>query len=348
MKIFMISNMYPSKHNPTYGIFVKNFENSLISEGCEFPYKAIIGDRDKNLLKRTINYLYFFIKVITYYNNKDYDLIYVHYIAHSLLPFLFVRKCIHKPLVINAHGSDVFPRTTIGKLIQKIVTPIVKQADLIVVPSAFLKKNVEALFEINEKRIFVSPSAGINTELFRPVVPGKQNGIFTIGYVSRIEQGKGWDTLLNAIKILKEKGFDNYKVLVIGGGSKKGELFSMVQRNQLQDVVKLVGIVPHEELTYWYHRMDVFVFSTELPESLGLVGLEAMACGVPVIGSDIGALKDYIKDGINGQLFKPGDARQLALFVESFSELTEAKKKHCKSNPEKRHCNIILKMWLLD
>lgn len=58
--------------------------------------------------------------------------------------------------------------------------------------------------------------------------------------------------------------------------------------------------------------MDVFVFPTKLEESLGLVGLEAMACGVPVIASRIGGLTDYIQEGVNGCFFEPGVPISLA------------------------------------
>lgn len=65
------------------------------------------------------------------------------------------------------------------------------------------------------------------------------------------------------------------------------------------------------------------IFPTMLYESLGLVGIEAMACGCPVIGSDIGCLPEYIKEGITGFLFEPGNSHELAERIVDFYKLTE-------------------------
>lgn len=65
-------------------------------------------------------------------------------------------------------------------------------------------------------------------------------------------------------------------------------------------MIKYIGPIPYHSLPEIYCTLDLFIFPTCLEESLGLVGLEAMACEVPVIGSYIGGLKDYIKDKENG------------------------------------------------
>lgn len=65
------------------------------------------------------------------------------------------------------------------------------------------------------------------------------------------------------------------------------------------------------------------IFPTMLYESLGLVGIEAMACGCPVIGSNIGCLPEYIKDGITGFLFESGNSHELAERITYFYKLTD-------------------------
>jgi hypothetical protein len=104
--------MYPSKDYPFYGIFVKNFENQLIAEGFEFE-KAVIKGRGRTKLEKLKKYFQFFVDVFK-----------------ALLIF---KKNSLKPLVVNAHGSDLFPVKKIGHLIQKIITPIIKKADMVVV-----------------------------------------------------------------------------------------------------------------------------------------------------------------------------------------------------------------------
>jgi glycosyltransferase involved in cell wall biosynthesis len=311
MKVLLISNMYPSESNPTYGVFVKTFENQLVKEGFEIK-KAVISGRARSRLNKFYKYLLFFRDVFSSVKNGEYDLIYVHYINHSLLPLIFVKRKPKTALVVNAHGSDVVTTTRLSLLVQKIVAPIIKEADLLVVPSEYFKNIVYEKFSVSKDRLFVSPSGGINLSFFRPLNIRKINGIHTIGYVSRIDKGKGWDTLLFAVKQLLQCNITDFKVLMIGCGEQLGEFKAMIKDLDLIDHIDYLGEIPHDSLPQYYNRMDVFAFTTRRYESLGLVGLEAMACGVPVVGSEIGGLKSYIKPGINGEFFEPGNATDLA------------------------------------
>ncbi len=327
MRIFLVSNMYPSKLYPVYGIFVKNFETLLNSEGCDFSRKAVLRGRSKNLILRSMNYISFASKIFYIVIRNDYDVMYVHYVGHSLIPLLFIRVFVRKPLVVNAHGSDVLPTTKLGYFIQHLVAPIVRGANLVVVPSQYFKEMVVERYQIDERNVYVSPSSGIDTKLFKPGsdVPHE---IFTIGYVSRIDQGKGWDILLNAVKIIRDMRSYKFRLLIIGGGSEEKELRNMVSQYSLHDQVELVGVVKHDKLPDWYRKMDVFVFpTTRSAESLGLVGLEAMSCGVPVIGSDIGGLKGYIEGGFNGELFAVGDEEALIVMLQKFLSLSDIEMK---------------------
>lgn len=322
LNIFLISNMYPSSKSPTCGIFVRNIVDALKDQGCRFPCQATIGVRESRAWKKVFNYFRFFFQVVFLAKTCEYNLIYAHYIAHSLVPLSCIRHGLKAPLILHAHGTDVFPRNILGRWIQRLVTPVIRQADLIVVPSLFLQKNVMERFGIGAEKIFISPSAGVDTRLFSSRPGEKKKEMFTIGYISRIEHGKGWDTLLDAVAILRAAGAVKFEVLVIGMGSREKELQALARKHKLQDVVRLVGMVPHGELPSWYHKMDVFVFPTQLPESLGLVGLEAMACGIPVVGSNIGALREYILDDVNGWLTEPGSPLGLAMAIQNFFTLS--------------------------
>jgi len=317
-KILLISNMYPSKNDPTYGTFVHTFKIQMENEQFDMTQSALIRGSGKNAFEKIVKYIKFFKDVIILIRQNDYDLIYVHYIGHSLLPLLFVRNIIRKPLVLNAHGSDVLPTNRLKKYIQKLVTPIIKNANLIVVPSAYFQNIIHHKFQIEKNRIFISPSGGIDIDTFRPLDRKKNSSVFTIGYVSRIEEGKGWDILLKATKGLLKQGIKNFKVLLIGGGSKQAELIEMIENMCLDRYVDYIGKVPHKELINHYNKMDIFAFTTTMSESLGLVGLEAMACGVPVIGSDIGGLPSYIQNGYNGELYEAGNIHQLETILKKF------------------------------
>lgn len=319
MQILLISNMYPSKDYPFYGIFVKNFENQLMKEGFKFE-KAVIKGRGKTTTKKLKKYFQFFLDVFRYLKKDKYDLIYVHYVGHSLLPFLLFKRNISKPLVVNAHGSDILSDSKIGRIIQKMVTPIIKKSNMVVVPSDYFKSIIEKKFFIHGANIFISPSGGIDTNLFRPMSL-EQHKNFTIGFVSRIDRGKGWDILLEAVYLLKEKNL-NFKVILIGSGEQNSAMLNTISKLGLKSEVEWLGAKHHDELPYYFNQMDIFVFpTTRLAESLGLVGLEAMACGVPVVGSNIGGLPSYISDGLNGKLFEAGNSKELAKCIEFFMKM---------------------------
>lgn len=331
MKILLISNMYPTKSQPSYGIFVKNFEDNLLLEGFSF-HKAVISGRGQNSVEKLKKYLKFFIDTFNALRNEHFELIYVHYIGHSLLPILFLQKYVKKPLVINAHGSDVFFASKLGAIIQKLILPVIKKSDLIVVPSSYFANVVRREFDLENERIFVSPSAGIDVSLFKPFELVNSNQVFTIGYVSRLDEGKGWDTLLDSVHLLAAENVKKFKLLMIGGGSQKDLMVKKIDELHLKNHIEYLGPKPHNELVNYYNKMDLFVFPTRMAESLGLVGLEAMASGVPVIGSNIGGLKGYIKSGINGELFEPSNSADLAKKIQKFMEFDEKKMRAYKIN----------------
>ena len=320
IKVLLISNMYPSLEHPSYGIFVRNFEDNITNYGFHFD-KAVIRGRGKGLIEKFGKYVSFFFSIRKQLNNESYDLIYIHYINHSLIPLLFLKNKTKGRLIVNAHGSDVFTKGIIGSLIQRIVRPVVRGADYVVVPSPYYRDVVVEKFKIGVSKIIVYPSGGVNLELFRKKSQDRKKGLFTIGFVSRIDVGKGWDTLLKAVKILVDRDVKDISVLIVGTGAQEYELQLMIEELELKDIVQFAGGLAQSMLVEYYSKMDVFVFPTLLQESLGLVGIEAMACGVPVIGSKIGGIEGYIKPGYNGTMFKPGDHNELADKIEAFVKM---------------------------
>jgi len=325
MKILLISNMYPSISSPGYGVFVQNFENGIVECGGILN-KVVIRGKGKNKLEKIFKYIIFFYDTYKALLRKDYDAIYVHYIAHSLLPLVLISPLLKKTLILNAHGEDVLIDTKLGVLIKKIVTPLIQKANMIVVPSEYFKLEVMEKFSIEKNKIFISASGGIDTTLFRPIEDLKSNALFTIGYVSRIDEGKGWDTLLLATKELKNQIAMPFKVIIIGGGVQEDTLRTMIIQLELQNEIEYLGAIRHDVLPTYYNKFNLFAFTTRLAESLGLVGLEAMACGVPVIGSNIGGLRGYIKNGYNGELFEPVNHYQLAEKIKNFMQLADEEK----------------------
>jgi glycosyltransferase involved in cell wall biosynthesis len=317
-KILLISNMYPSKRNKYYGIFVKNTEDILIEYG--YSIKRIIIHKHIKKLVKILSYLMFYLRIIVNLILFKYDYIYAHYISQYAILINFA-KFIHPnvTVIINAHGTDVIPEEDCDVKYLKNTFKAFKVANKVIVPSDYFKNILIKESRCNVSNIIVYPSGGIDTNSFHPLDIGinyklelLSEDTFIIGYVGRIEKKKGWDVLLKAISILQQNIEHNFLCLYVGNGSEKGKFVSMVSELGLNKYIKVIPFLPQNKLAEIYNICDVFCFPTyRKSESLGLVGLEAMACGAIVIGSNMAGPASYIQHEINGLLFEPENSYDL-------------------------------------
>lgn len=331
MKILVIANLYPSEKDPTYGTFVKNFTDALSSKDGVSIKLCVIRGRTNNPIKKLVKYLCFLSTALFYLVFSKYDIVYNHIITHAAIPLRIVSLFKNIPIVFNIHGEDLLTKTKISKYGLKIVTPLLYKAKLIVVPSLFFKRKVMEFFpDINSELVYVSASGGISKTFFcNENVLKSQSGVTKIGYVSRIDRGKGWKVFVDAISCLQDNGI-NIQGYLAGTGAQVLDLKEYLKKNG-KSKIKYVGAVPYSELPKFYSKIDLFVFPTMLEESLGLVGLEAMASSVPVIASQIGGITDYLSDGRNGYFFAKGNYKDLANCILKYILADENVKKQLKN-----------------
>ncbi|MCF4966589.1 hormogonium polysaccharide biosynthesis glycosyltransferase HpsO [Nostoc sp. CMAA1605] len=174
--------------------------------------------------------------------------------------------------------------------------------------------------------IKVMPQLGVDETLFTPKSQpelaaklGIAANDFVVGFVGRFVPEKGLLTLLQSLVILKDK---NWKLLLLGRGILKEELVQLAAENNLQDRVIFVESVPHDEVANYINLMNTLVLPSETTyqfktltsvgwkEQFGHVIIEAMACKVPVVGSDSGEIPYVI--GEAGMVFPEGKAEALA------------------------------------
>lgn len=330
-KMLVLSNMYPSEDFPSYGVFVKNFEETMIENNIPFD-KIVMLKKDKKILK-VISYLYFFIKTFLTILIKDYSIIYIHYASITSIPVLWAEKFKNINIYTNVHGTDVMPVTTKEKKLEENTSNIINISTKVIVPSNYFKELVTEKYAINQEKVIVYPSGGIDKTVFYPKKREttekselKGSKYITLGYVSRIEKEKGWKVLLDAINILDKSVNDTeFKLLIVGEGSERDLLKKYIKQHNLEEVVTMLSFVNQKKLSDLYSKMDLFIFPT-FKESLGLVGLEAMACGVPVLGSDIPPLASYIKPNENGMLFEKNNPKDLVSKIYDFKKFSNEKK----------------------
>lgn len=340
MKLLVGSNIYPSKDYPSLGVFVKNFCDEL--DQLNINYDAVLMNLKKGKVNKLFSYISYFSKLAFKGLFKKYDVLYIHYVSHNALPALlikFFRRNIK--MYVNTHGSDVIPNTNLQKKMQKYVAKLLDKADKVVVPSNYFKGVVKEKFNLKDEKIYMYPSGGIDKEIFYPQQLDKEiyekYGLNPdrkyIGNVSRIAQGKGWDTFVEAFKKIAENpAFNEYDAVIVGRGEQKQDFLKMIETYGLKDRIVYIEQVPQKELGIIYNLIEVFVFSTKANESLGLVGIEAMATKTNIIASDYAAPKYIIDDGVNGLKFEVGNSDHLYETIIKYFSLDESEKEKLSEN----------------
>jgi len=145
-------------------------------------------------------------------------------------------------------------------------------------------------------------------------------GVVKIGFVGRIIEGKGWRNLLKAFSFVCAERHD-VELHIAGDGSELYLMKEAISKLNLSKRVYVYGGISHSEVGVFLRKQDVFIFPTLYYESLGLVALEAMACGLPVIASKRGGIKDYLVEGINGFGFDPDSVQSLVNVILIFLNL---------------------------
>ena len=349
-RLLVISNLYPSPKAPFYGSFVKNFVDSLnVYNQRPVTICVLKGRMDGYGILKILAYLFFYGKIFYRLLFFNYDLIYVHLITHASIPIRIVSYIKRLNIVFNIHGEDLLVTTPLAKKLLNFVIPLLKKAKFIVVPSNYFKEvTLTQLPFLNEEKILVSASGGVKEQFYveRTYTPSQN---LTIGYVSRIDRGKGWDVFVNAIKIVNDRGY-KVNACIIGGGLGVEKMKMLINEEGIKNIT-YIGPVAYRALPIYYSKMDLFIFPTLLRESLGLVGLEAMAASVPVIASKIGGITDYLTDGGNGFYFTPGSPEDLANKIQQFIELKDSQKAEMAANARRtasRYKSDIVSTTLFD
>lgn len=233
------------------------------------------------------------------------------------------------PLVANPHGLEEFKvRHPLKRLayapFRAWVRSGCRAADAVVATDHSMKSELAKLLGLREEKVVVVPNAvdldelhshadeDVRAELARRW-PHLGPGDDTLRGISvgRLEQNKGFEYLVRALAQARGQLGERWGWLLVGEGSLKPDLESLVRELGLSDHLFLTGAVSERELGNLYAMSDLFVHPS-LYEGSSLVTLEAMSHGLPVIASAVGGIPDKVIDGETGLLVRPGDASQLA------------------------------------
>ncbi len=324
MKIKFVSNLYPSKNKPFKGTFVRNVFEGLKKKGCQVSL-ITLRDNGSGKLGKVLDYMQFMWRsFVSGLKSNEGEIHYVHYTSHSSLGLILASLFKSKKqltIVSNVHGSDILPETSgifsrVKMLISKRVLGI---STLVVSPSGYFKNVLSVQYGVPEEKVVVSPSGGVDDSIF--CISPTSEKEFTFGYVGRLEEDKGVFDLLAAFR-KSQQGNPHSTLLIVGTGSCEGQLNNLVK--SMRGVTMLKGM-SQLELVNIYQSIKYLVFpSKRASESLGLIPIEAMMCGVPVLSSTIGATKDYITSDMCKLSFEPGGTEELEVALKIAANMSES------------------------
>lgn len=199
-----------------------------------------------------------------------------------------------RPYVISVWGSDVYDFPKKSFIHRLTLRFSLKKADLILSTSNVMAAETR---KYTDKEVEVTPF-GVDTLSF---VPDKKKTIFSntdlvIGTIKTLEDKYGISYLIESFHLCVAK-FPNHslKLLIVGDGSKRGQLEKKVEDYGLKEKVFFSGRVPHNETVRYYNELDIYVaLSTLDSESFGVAIVEASSCGLPVVVSAVGGLPEVV------------------------------------------------------
>jgi glycosyltransferase involved in cell wall biosynthesis len=338
MKIVIASGIYPPDIGgpATYsrliaGEFIKR--NIDVSVVCYSDKKHEETDKNDNFkVVRIVRKKFLLFRYLAYFWNlfklvKNCDIVYAQGPLGAGLPALMVAKVLRRKFIIKIVGDyaweqgvnqfgieDLIEEFQTRKYdmkterIRKIQKFVVRRADRVITPSEFLKKIIKD-WGVKEEKVFVVYNAGPEIKQITDTVSkvGLEGDI--LASAGRLEPWKGMVALVEIMPDLLQKN-PHFRLLIAGDGPLFESLKSAAKNLKIEDRIILAGRVPHDELMSYFKASKIFILNTGY-EGLPHITLEAMACGLPVVTTNVCGNPEVVKDNYNGFLVEYNNKEQL-------------------------------------
>lgn len=257
----------------------------------------------------------------------EYDLIHSHYWLSGLVG-LWLQDWWNIPHITMFHTLGAVKNAVgVGEIEPQIRVEseikVARNCNRIIAATEREKADLARQYGVVDDKIGIIP-CGINLRLFRPIDKEEArrrlgiNGHRVVLSVGRIQRLKGLDRLLGAMRCFRQDG--DVRLVVVGGdASTQAEVKRLRQVSkdmQIHSMVDFVGQVDQKELPFYYSAADVCVI-TSYYESFCLVALESLACGTPLVATDVGGISGVVKQGKNGYIIADNDPVYIADALET-------------------------------
>ncbi len=207
------------------------------------------------------------------------------------------------------------------KLRKKMERFNLSKCEKIIVLSQYSKNKLIRTYSIQEEKICLIPG-GVDLNHFHYSLTQKESRVklqiprdkFVLLTVRNLVPRMGIENLINSIRIVKGE-INNVFLLIGGEGILNNTLQDLIKKLDLKDSIKLCGFIKEELLPLYYQTADFFILPTVALEGFGLVTVEAMACGTPVLGTPVGGTREILNQFDPGFLFKDTNPESIAELI---------------------------------
>lgn len=293
---------------------------------------------------------------------KKYDIIYLHYPFFGGAEIVYLFKIFNpkKKLIIHYHMDAV-----LSGFLQKIFSLpnaliknlLFKKAEAVVCASLDYVQNssIKNIYKKNTEKFFEIPFS-VNLNKFKPddfKKEGAKINLLFVGSLDKAHYFKGLNVLLKALSELKNK---NWEISVVGDGNMRKDYEKKTKQLLLEKNVKFCGKLNEEKLIKKYQEADIFILpSINKSEAFGIVLLEALSSGLPVIATNLPGVRKVFQDGVQGFLCQPNNTESLKDKIKKLindyslrSEMSEkarawAEKKYSQEREKKQLFDVLKK-----
>jgi colanic acid/amylovoran biosynthesis glycosyltransferase len=246
--------------------------------------------------------------------SEDIAHIHAHFASHPALAAYIIHRLVNIPYSFTAHGSDLHRD-------RHMLREKVEAAEFVVAISEYNRNLIvsECKGKFHDKVKVIH--CGVDTHVFKPLPDGKRANPFTIICIGTLHEVKGQSYLVEACRLLRDKGID-FICKFVGDGPDESLLIKQINQAGLSNLAHILGRLTRDNVSQQLREADVLV-TPSVPTSDGrregipVVLMEAMSSGLPVIASNISGIPELVDDGLNGILVPPRDARAIFEALES-------------------------------
>jgi len=309
--IIVVAPHYPGseKKEKLNGIPIRRFRYAFPASQQRLAYGGFGKIENPAVALQLFPYvLGMLIQGITSMKEFDADLLVSFWTFPQALVGVLLKWLFNKPLMIRVFSADLLTAKRIGFFMEPLFTRLFATSDGVLPNSNYTKRLMPQIQALMDKTVTIRE--GIDLDRFKPTTVFKPSDTKKLLTVARLVERKGIKYLLYAMRNVIQRNL-NVKLFIVGEGPERQALEKLAQQLSLQKHVTFTGWVSEEKLVSHYASSDIFILpSTE--EALGLVLLEAMSMGLPVVASNVGGIPEIVIDHETGILTPPGDPNALA------------------------------------